>query len=91
MESHFTYTTKLHKYFNPVFAYKATFFAKSGLSIREQPSKNGKFIITAPYQAKLRVLETDVEYDYTDGKTGYWYKVEYRGKIGFAFGNYSRR
>ncbi len=60
----------------------------TGRSIRDQPNKNGNLLITAPYQAKLTVLETDVEHDYINGKSGYWYKVEYQGTTGFSFGNY---
>lgn len=60
----------------------------SGLSIRNEPKKNSKLLITAPYQAKLNIIETDVAQDFINGKSGYWYKVEYRGITGFAFGNY---
>ncbi|GEM_PF-2984329 len=66
----------------------STVNAVNGLSIRDQPNKNGNLLITAPYQAKLSVIETDVAHDYISGKSGYWYKVEYQGTTGFAFGNY---
>jgi len=62
--------------------------AESGLSIRDQPNKNGNLLITAPYQSKLSILEINIAQDYINGKSGYWYKVEFKGTVGFAFGNY---
>lgn len=62
--------------------------ANNGLSIRDEPSKSGKLLITAPYQAKLKILKLDVKKDVINGKIGFWYEVEYQGTTGFAFGNY---
>lgn len=62
--------------------------AVSGLSIRDQPNKNGNVLTTVPYQEKLTVIETQISQDYINGQSGYWYKVEYQGTTGFAWGNY---
>ncbi|POY36968.1 hypothetical protein C3K47_07855 [Solitalea longa] len=62
--------------------------AISGLSIRDKPSKRGILLTTVPYQEKLAIIDTSVSQDYVNGKNGYWYKVEYQGIIGFAWGNY---
>jgi len=66
----------------------STVTAVGGLSIRNQPNKNGSMLTTAPYQAKLTIIDANVAQDYIDGKNGYWYKVEYQGTVGYAWGNY---
>ena len=68
-----------------------TVTASGGLSIRNQPDKDGGLIVVAPYHAKLTVIDTEVAQDYINGKNGYWYKVKYQGTIGYAWGNYLKR
>ena len=65
-----------------------TVTAVSGLSIRNQPSRNGRLLTTAPYSAKLTIISQEVTEDNINGKKGYWYKVQYQGTTGFAWGNF---
>ena len=66
----------------------STVKAQSGLSIRDQPTTSGTLLKTAPDKAKLTVIDNDAAQDIIDGKKGSWYKVEYLGTTGYAWGNY---
>lgn len=62
--------------------------AISGLSIREKPNRHALELAVAPYKSKLKVLDDKVSTDYIKGKNGYWYKVDFNGTTGYAWGNY---
>ena len=60
--------------------------AKSGLNIHESGNKNSNTLISVPYKGKVTLLEKDSVTDIINGKSGFWYKVEYKGTIGYAWG-----
>jgi hypothetical protein len=62
--------------------------AASGLSIRDQPTVNSTILTTAPNNARLTIIDENVAQDIVGGKNGSWYKVEYQGITGYAWGNY---
>ena len=62
--------------------------AVGGLSIRDQPSVNGTLLTTAPNHAGLTIIDKNGGSDNIGGKNGNWYKVEYEGVTGYAWGNY---
>ncbi len=62
--------------------------ALNGLSIRNKPSIKGLLVATAPLHAKLSILDDNAALDNIGGIHGKWYKVEYNGIIGYAWGNY---
>lgn len=62
--------------------------AFSGLLIRDQPTTNGTILTRAPNNASLIVIDENAAQDVLNGKRGRWYKVEYQGITGYAWGNY---
>lgn len=62
--------------------------AVNGLSIRNEPRISGTLLTTAPYQATLKIVDENAASDVVGGKIGRWYKVEYEGITGYAWGNY---
>lgn len=63
----------------PVISYKVGdnlyVLAKSGLNLRDKPSKNGRFLQTVSFGTIARVRQiTDKEYE-VEGIPGYWVKV----------------
>lgn len=62
--------------------------AKSGLNLRDKPSKNGRFLQTVSFGTIARVRQmTDKEYD-VDGIPGYWVKVMADDREGYLFDGY---
>jgi hypothetical protein len=62
--------------------------ATGGLSIREAPSVNGTILTTAPSHAAIIIIDENAASDNIGGKDGNWYKVEFQGVTGYAWGNY---
>ncbi|MBI5372811.1 MAG: SH3 domain-containing protein [Sphingobacteriales bacterium] len=64
--------------------------AKSGLSIRENPSVSAKVLDKIPYGTKITLQNTGEELVTvaTEGMTGYWEKVSYNNKTGYIVGSY---
>lgn len=76
----------------PVVSYKVGdnlyVLAKSGLNLRDKPSKNGRFLQTVAFGTIARVRQmTDKEYD-VDGIPGYWVKVMADDREGYLFDGY---
>ena len=76
----------------PVVSYKVGdnlyVLAKSGLNLRDKPSKNGRFLQTVSFGMIARVRQmTDKEYD-VDGIPGYWVKVMADDREGYLFDGY---
>ena len=76
----------------PVVSYKVGdnlyVLAKSGLNLRDKPSKNGRFLQTVSFGTIARVRQmTDKEYD-VDGIPGYWVKVMADDREGYLFDGY---
>ena len=67
---------------------KPTVKAIGGLSIRDEPNVNGTLLRTAPNHAVLNIIGKNGASDNVGGKRGNWYRVEYDGVTGYAWGNY---
>jgi len=62
--------------------------AKSGLNLRDKPSKNGRFLQIIPFASSTLVRQiTDKEYQ-VDGVSGYWVKVIADDREGYLFDGY---
>ena len=62
--------------------------AKSGLNLREKPSKNGRYLQSVSFGTIARVRQiTDKEYD-VDGIPGFWVKVIADDREGYLFDGY---
>ncbi len=79
-------------YAKPVISYKLGdklyVLAKSGLNLRDKPSKNGRFLQTVSFgtQAQVRQI-TDKEFE-VDGIFGFWVKVIADDREGYLFDGY---
>ncbi len=64
--------------------------AKSGLSMREQPSTSAKVLEKIPYGEKLITVSGDANQAAisTEGFNGFWWKVNYNGKTGYIVSSY---
>jgi uncharacterized protein YgiM (DUF1202 family) len=58
---------------------------KSGLILRDKPSKDGTKQRTIPYGDAAEVSEKTLKKEVIGGKTGYWREVTYKGTSGYAF------
>jgi hypothetical protein len=70
-------------------------FAKSGLTLRKTPDKEGEKVSTLPFGSKVNVIDADLESDpYTTKEpcglemTGHWVRVKSGQKEGFLFDGY---
>ncbi|MBK9448205.1 MAG: SH3 domain-containing protein [Bacteroidetes bacterium] len=70
-------------------------FAKSGLTLRKTPDKEGEKVSTLPFGSKVNVVDADLESDpYTTKEpcglemTGHWVRVKSGQKEGFLFDGY---
>ncbi|MBP9889983.1 MAG: SH3 domain-containing protein [Leptospiraceae bacterium] len=62
--------------------------AKSGLNLRDKPSKNGRFLQIIPFGSSTLVRQiTDKEYQ-VDGIYGFWVKVIADDREGYLFDGY---
>ena len=61
---------------------------QAGLYLRAQPSQNARALVLMPVDAEvLRISQKDEGQQETfSGFTGYWYRIRYQGKTGYAFG-----
>ncbi len=60
--------------------------AGGGLKIRSDASTDAEELALVPSGEKLGLIETVGDEVEVAGKTGYWYKVNYKGTVGYAFG-----
>lgn len=73
---------------NPVkdnLSVSAKIIAKSGASIRDIPSKNGKVVIIAPLHSKVEIIQRKVQNDTIDHRKGSWVKIRYQKKTGYVW------
>ena len=61
--------------------------ANKGASIRDVPSITGNLLDVAPKNAKLKIIDKNIQQDVIENKSGTWSKVDYNGQIGFVWGN----
>ena len=62
--------------------------AGNGLWLRSAPRTPSRKIILIPYGVKVSLLKELKQTHTLAGKTGTWCKLEYKGKIGYAFGGF---
>jgi hypothetical protein len=62
--------------------------AKSGLFLRDKPTTASEKLICMPYLAIVTVTDTNGPADVIDNANGKWYKVNYFGYDGWAWGKY---
>ncbi|MBN2435857.1 MAG: SH3 domain-containing protein [Spirochaetes bacterium] len=60
--------------------------AGGGLKIRSDASTDAEELVLVPSGEKLGLIETVGDEVEVAGKTGFWYKVNYKGTVGYAFG-----
>lgn len=75
---------------NPMYMQVKT---KSGVILRDQPTTQGEKIISAPSDANVEVVDECAMMDQSksleiEGKLGFWIKVKYKGKTGYAFSGF---
>jgi hypothetical protein len=85
--AHPSYTEKQPDFFNTD---KGEFYsnAKLGLMLRDSPSQNAKKIDLIPFNSKVHSLTIKYPGETISGVYGYWRKIEYKNKIGWAFGGF---
>lgn len=59
--------------------------AKSGASIRDNPSRNGKVLIIAPLHSEIEIIQRKVRNDTIGNRKGSWVKVRYQKKTGYVW------
>jgi len=59
-----------------------------GLRLREGPTTEAKILDSMDKGTRVEVLAHTDFTDSIDGFTGYWYKIVYKGTIGYVFGKY---
>jgi hypothetical protein len=60
----------------------------NGLNLREEPSANSNIILTIPNATQIKIISKDGASETVDGVTKNWYKIEYKNKVGWAWGGY---
>jgi hypothetical protein len=77
------------QYFNPDIRYGTIKTLQgSNLNIRSEPSDKATIINKAPNGEKVKILGEDDKIVTVNGEKGKWLKIEYGGKIGWAWGNF---
>ena len=59
-----------------------------GLRLRERPTTDAEVLTSMDKGTRVEVLAHTESTDSIDGFTGYWYKIIYKGTIGYVFGKY---
>ena len=62
--------------------------APSGLNLRATASPASQALILIPYGEAVEVLEKFNEAQVIGGQSGSWFRVQYKGKVGFLFSGY---
>ncbi len=63
----------------------------SNLRMRDRPSLNSNIITRIPDQSQVIIIETSDMIDSVNGQSGNWYKIKYKSKIGWVWGNYIKQ
>lgn len=66
----------------------ARVIAKSGLTIRKEPSLKGEKIAAAPFLSELQVISTELGELTVEGLQSQWMEVIWSGKKGYAFAGF---
>ncbi|MBT1685128.1 SH3 domain-containing protein [Dawidia soli] len=59
-----------------------------GLNLRDQPGSSGTVLLTVPYNETVGVIDKNGDSETIAGKTANWYKVDYKGTIGWLWSGY---
>jgi hypothetical protein len=59
-----------------------------GLRLRAKPTTDAKILDSMDKGTRVEVLAHTEFTDSIDGFTGYWYKIVYKGTVGYVFGKY---
>ena len=62
--------------------------SKTGLKLREEPTKKSTIIDIIPYGSFVEVVEKTKGKELIDGIYNCWYKIEYKDKTAWVFGGY---
>lgn len=73
---------------NNVTLAEATVSAKSGLTLRATPKKDGKQVTLIPTSEKVSIIDKNGPQETIEGKSGNWYKVKYKDQEGYVFSAY---
>ncbi len=63
---------------------------KSGCTIRERPTVRSEQTDFVPRWEMMQVLAKTNVYQKIEDKSGYWYKISYKGKVGYCFGGFMK-
>ncbi|MEM7182811.1 MAG: SH3 domain-containing protein [Spirochaetota bacterium] len=69
-------------------AYFARSNARNGLFMRQRPGTKYKKIGSIPFKAQVKVVDRFGPKDKIGSLKGYWLKVDYNGKVGWAFSGF---
>ena len=62
--------------------------ATKGLNLRDQPGSAGAVLLTVPYNETVGIIDKSGHTETISGRTENWYKVDYKGAIGWLWGGY---
>jgi len=80
-----------NKYASPEAEDEGVVAARSGVIIRDQPSTEGKQVLAAPYDSKMKIVSFGESAQMCiGGRVGNWYKVQYKEKEGYVFSPFVR-
>ncbi len=62
--------------------------AAKGLNLRDQPSSTGAVLLTVPYNETVGIIDKTGNSETISGRTANWYKVDYKGTVGWLWSGY---
>ena len=66
----------------------AKIVATKGLKLRSQPNSSGMVLLTVPYNETVGIVDENGASETISGRTEKWYKVDYKGTIGWVWSGY---
>jgi len=63
-------------------------FEGSPLNLRMMPAKGSKSIQLIPNGERITIIPDKIEKGIVDGEQGFWYLIDYKGQIGWAWSKY---
>jgi hypothetical protein len=66
----------------------ARIISKRGLNLRDLPNSNGLTLLSLPYNETVGIIDKNGNSETISGQTANWYKVDYKGKIGWLWSGY---
>lgn len=62
--------------------------ATKGLNPRDVPNSGGTVLITVPYNETIGIIDKNGDSETISGQTANWYKVDYKGTVGWLWSGY---